>query len=87
MAYTFCDFAMGKVVIDFRDWTMEELKRLGLLCHLINPDRTTPAFRFSDSYYVNPDHCAWYEGGSVRLYGSKPTCRATEITLPWEGEA
>jgi len=79
----FCDFAMGRVVIDFRNWTPAELKALRRLCKLIEPAGPDPAYTFGPCYFVRPDHCRWYEGGPHNMVG-KVTCRATEITLPFE---
>ncbi|TRB05843.1 hypothetical protein EXN61_11455 [Agrobacterium tumefaciens] len=81
--FTFCDFAMGRVVIDFRNYTMEELKALRALCRLIEPECKEPAYSFCACYYVEPKHCRWYEGGPHNFVG-KNVCRATEIILPFE---
>lgn len=80
---TFCDFAMGRVVIDFRNYTMEELKALRFLCHLIEPDCEEPAYSFDACYYVKPEYCRWYSGASHHLVRNQ-TCRATDIVLPFE---
>lgn len=83
---TFCDFAMGRVVIDFQDWTHDELKALRRLCLLIEPEGGEPRYTFCACYYVDPRYCRWYEGGPHNMVG-KRTCRATEIVLPFEEAA
>ena len=81
---TFCDFAMGKVVIDFRDWTQAELTALRRLYQIICPDVPEPAYTFGRAYYVKPEHLRIYEGDTWNKVG-KITCRSTEIVLPFEG--
>lgn len=83
--HTFCDFAMGRVVIDFRGWTQVELTALRRLCKLIEPDVPEPAYTFGPCYYADPSHIRVYEGGPHRMVG-KEVCRATEIKLPFTVE-
>ena len=72
------EFMAESVVIDFRDWTHEELDRLRTIYKLINPNRQEPSYRFGTVYFCKDGQM--YEGGTHHMVG-KDVCRATDIDV------
>lgn len=76
MRWSMQDFFDGRVVIDFQNWTHDELDALRAACNYVNPDRSVPTHRFGPVYFCKGGR--WYEGGTHNLVG-KQVCRATDI--------
>lgn len=78
LVWSLQDFKDGKVRIDFRNYSVADLKQLRNICELVNPKRDVPAYSFGNCYYIENDR--WYEGGTHNFVGHD-TCRATDISL------